>query len=58
MNYGKALEETWEARKRLAKKLEGMSDEEQVRYIHENAMKTCKKYGILYKVKDRQKIAA
>lgn len=57
MNYGKALEATWEARGLLAKKLEGMSDEEQVRFIHESAMKTCEKYGIPYKAKGQKKAA-
>jgi hypothetical protein len=57
MKYGKALEETWKCRERLAKKLEGMSEEKQVRFINESARKACEQYGIPYKVKDQKKVA-
>lgn len=58
MKYGKALEEVWEWRARLAKKLEGMSSKEQVNYINENAKKACEKYGIPYKIANKKRVAA
>jgi hypothetical protein len=54
MNYGKALEEVWQWRDAVEKKLEGMDENEQVRVINEDARKLCQKYGIKYKVKRRE----
>jgi hypothetical protein len=51
MKYGKAVEEVWKWRDALSKKLEGLSEREQVRTINEDARKICKRYGIKYKVK-------
>ena len=53
MNYGKSLEEVWQWREALSKKLEGMSENEQISLINEDARKLCQKYGIKYKVKRR-----
>lgn len=44
--YGKALEEVWAWREKLAKETDGMSMEAQRKYLNERGRGLCVKYGL------------
>jgi hypothetical protein len=46
MNYGKAVEEVWAWREKVAKDIQSVPREKRVKYINDTAKKACVKLGI------------
>jgi hypothetical protein len=46
MNYGKAVEEVWTWREKVAKDILSIPRNKRVKYINDSAQKACKKLGI------------
>jgi hypothetical protein len=46
MNYGKAVEEVWTWREKVAKELQAVPREKRAKHLNETARKACKRLGI------------
>jgi hypothetical protein len=54
INYGKAVEEVWTWRESFEKELNKVPHDQQVKYINEKALETCKKLGIKCRIERKE----